>query len=382
MRLTGEQIYATIALVHKTTFQYRLYPTSHQETILRDTLEECRWVFNETLAIRKKTWEEKKKTLSNYDTHNLLTKWKKTRPSLKNVHSQVLQNVQERVDLAFMAFFRRVKTGDKEVGYPRFRGKGRYDSFTYPQSGFKLNGDVLYLSKIGDVRVVLHRQVDGRVKTCTIRRTPTNKWFVTFSCEIKPKPLKPNSIQVGIDVGLNQFATLSTGETIENPRFFRRDEKYLVKYQSKRDRAVKGSPQRRKFAKIVRHIHERIANRRKDFVHQQSRRIINRFGFIAVEDIQSSQMLHNHCLAKSISDVAWGDFLAKLSYKAEYAGRNLVRVNPAYTSQDCSRCGHRQLLKLSDRQYNCPCCGLSIDRDLNASLNILARGRTAWVSNP
>jgi putative transposase len=179
---------------------------------------------------------------------------------------------------------------------------------------------------------------------------------------------------IGIDVGLKSFATLSNGEKIDNPKFFRRDEKDLKRANRKHSKSKLGSKERAKRRKVLNKIHERIKNRRSNFAHQQSHKIVNKYGVICVEDLSINRMVHNHCLAKSISDVAWGQFLEHVSYKAENAGRKFVNVNPAYTSQTCSKCGHRQKLTLSDRIFNCPCCGLVIDRDHNSSLNILALG--------
>ena len=198
------------------TFKYRLKPSKSQRTKLNRTLELCRWVFNETLATRKNTWEQEKKTLSLYDTNKLLTLWKRDHPELVSVHSQVLQNVQERVDLAFRAFFRRVKAGEKP-GYPRFRGYGRYASFTFKQSGFELlpAGNGLLISKIGAVRIVLHRPLEGRVKTLTVQRDAVGNWYACFACEVEPEPLPYNELAVGVDVGLESFATLSNGLKIE-----------------------------------------------------------------------------------------------------------------------------------------------------------------------
>jgi putative transposase len=357
------------------SFKYRLKFTRKQATQAQSVLGECRWLYNHLLEQKKTAWEERQESLNYYSQANTLPELKAERTSLLIVHSQVLQNVAVRIDLAFKAFFRRVKAGE-EPGYPRFRGYGQYDSFTYPQPGFgwKLEGNSLKLSKIGKIRVILHRPLEGAPKTCTIKRTSTGKWFVCFSCEVEAVPLPATTETVGIDVGLLSFAALSTGDTIPAPKFFRKDEKDLARKQRKLSKAGKGTPERKKAKKAVSKIHERIANRRCDFAHQQSRKIINRFGMIAIEDLEVNQMLHNHCLAKSISDAAWSQFAQFLSYKAEYAGRRLARVNPAYTSQDCSACGHRQKMPLTNRLYLCPCCGLSIDRDHNAALNILRLG--------
>lgn len=357
------------------TFLYRLYPTPRQKHLMSQTLEECRWLYNRLLEERKLAWEEGEVSISLYDQHRRLIPLKAERPSLGAVHSQVLQNVALRIDLAFKAFFRRCKAGEKP-GYPRFRGAGWYDSFCYPQapSGCKLEGSSLHLSKIGVVRVVLHRPLDRTPQTVCIRRSATGKWYAVFSCEVESSPLPPLDNAVGIDVGLERFAVLSDGESIENPRFFRQEEKALARAQRRLSREAKGTAKRLRRRKVVSHIHERISNRRSNFAHQHSRRLVNRFQVIAVEDLAVNRMVHNHCLAKSIMDAAWSQFTACLSYKAENAGRSFVAVGPAYTTQDCSRCGHRQVMPLSERVYRCPCCRLELDRDHNASLNIRALG--------
>jgi putative transposase len=360
------------------SFQYRIYPTKKQERLLNATLNECRWLYNHFLEQRKTAWEERHETIGLYDQHAQLPALKRERVSLQSVHSQVLQNVGVRIDLAFQAFFRRCKDGE-QPGYPRFRGRHRYDSFCFPQygNGCKLEGNQLYLSKIGTVRVVLHREIEGEPKTVCVRRSSTGKWYVTIACEWEPTALDPTPEHVGIDVGLASFATFSTGEAIENPRFFRTEEKALAQVQRRLAKEAKGTPRRRKRRKVVARVHERIRFRRKDFSHQQSRKIINRFQVIAVEDLSINRMVHNHCLAKSISDAAWAEFASIVSVKAEWAGRSFIAINPAYTSQDCSRCGYRQKMPLSERTYVCSCCHLELDRDLNAALNILRLGLQA-----
>lgn len=213
------------------TFKYRLQPSNSQRTKLMQTLELCRWVYNETLASRKDAWEQARQTLSLYETNKLLTLWKREHQELKNVFSQVLQNVQERVDLAFRAFFRRVKAEEEKPGFPRFRGSGWYDSFTFKQFGFALLDNGLLLSKIGTIKIILHRPMEGLVKTLTIQRDRVGNWYACFSCEVEPAHLPFNELAVGIDVGLESFAKLSNGDAIANPRFFRRDEKELAKAQ-------------------------------------------------------------------------------------------------------------------------------------------------------
>ena len=355
-------------------FQYRIYPNKKQVQKLNKTLDECRWLYNHLLEMRKTAYEQVGESPSCYGQQSTYPLLKQERPSLNGVHSQVLQNVAMRIDLAFKAFFRRCKAGEKP-GFPRFRGYDRYDSFTFPQSGFSITHDErVVLSKIGSVKMVYHRPIKGKVKTCTIQRTSTGKWYVSFSVECEPERLPENTEHVGIDVGLKTFATLSDGEEIENPRFFRTEEKALAKVQRAHSKLAKGSQERRKQRKAVARVHERIAFRRANFTHQESRKVVNSFGLICVEDLRVNRMVHNHCLAKSISDAAWSQFFSHLVSKAAEAGYQVVKVNPAYTSQDCSRCHHRQKMPLAERVYHCPCCLLSIDRDVNAALNIKAVG--------
>jgi len=355
-------------------FQYRLYPTKKHVTKLTNTLDECRWLYNHLLEKRKDAYEQRGESLTCYGQITTFSILKEERPSLSTAHSQVLQNVAVRIDLAFKAFFRRCKAGETP-GFPRFRGKDRYDSFTFPQSGFSITHDNrVTLSKIGSVKMVYHRPLKGTMKTCTIHKSRTGKWYVCFSVECEPERLPETPTQIGIDVGLKTFATLSNGEEIANPRFFRQEEKALAKVQRTHSKLAKGTPESRKHRKVIARVHERIAFRRDNFTHQESRQIVDRFGVICVEDLHVNRMVHNHCLAKSIHDASWTGFVERLSSKAEEAGRTCIKVNPAYTSQDCSRCHHRHKMPLSERVYHCPCCLLVIDRDLNAARNIKALG--------
>jgi len=356
-------------------FQYRIYPTKKQTRLLEEQLEQCRWLYNETLAYRKKAYEQEHRHVSYYESKRRIPLLKAEHPELKKVYAQCLQNVTERVDLAFKAFFRRCKAGE-EPGYPRFKGYGRYDSFTFTQApdGCQIKDGKVVLFGVGHIKMALHRPLRGKMKTCTIHKSRTGKWYVCFSCEVEPERLPECPEQVGIDVGLKTFATLSTAEEIANPTFFRKEEKALATVQRKHSKLAKGTPERRKHRKVVARVHERIAFRRDNFTHQASRQMVDRFGVICVEDLHINRMVHNHCLSKSISDAAWSQFFDRVSSKAEEAGRTFIKVNPAYTSQNCSGCGHRQKMPLSERVYHCPCCLLSIDRDLNAARNIKALG--------
>lgn len=364
------------------TYKYRIYPTNAQRTKLNAILEECRWLWNHFLELTKTAWEERQESLNWYNLNRMLPSLKNKRSELKKVHSQVLQEVGIRLDKAFKAFFRRIKQGENP-GYPRFKGKDRLKSFTYPQSGFKLvpEGKV-YLSKVGRVKINLYRPVPSEIKQCIVKQSSTGKWFVCFVVDVESLPLEESQKATGIDVGLTSFATLSDGTKVENPRFFRKEEKALAKAQRKLSAFEKGTPEYRKKKKVVTRIHERIANKRMDFAHKLSREWVNSFGIIAFEGLNIKQMQHNHCLAKSISDAAWGQLISYTSYKAEEAGRKCILVNPKNTSKMCSRCGTLVEKSLGDRVHVCPQCGLKMDRDQNAAINILRMGLHSLGSNP
>lgn len=344
-------------------------------------LEECRWLYNKILETRKNAWENNGVSLGLYDTQNMIPGWKAERSSLKSVHSLVLQNVNVRVDLAFKAFFRRVKAGENP-GYPRFKGYGRYDSMCYPQygNGVRLDGNNLVLSKLGNVKIKLHRDLCGTPKIVTVRRSSTGKWFATISCECESHYLPKSEKFAGVDVGLQSFATLSNGEKIVNPRFFKKEQDALAKAQRKLSKLAKGTPERAKVRKVVSRIHERITNKRTDFAHQQSRRLVNTYGVIVFEKLAVVDMMSNHRqvfgnkLNKSIADVAWSQLAQFTAYKAEDAGRLFLQVDPRNTSKKCSRCGSIVPKDLSVRVHDCPHCGLVLDRDHNAAINILALG--------
>jgi putative transposase len=354
-------------------YKYRIYPSPSQQTTLERWLALCCELYNAGLQERRDSWRIARKSVAYKDQQNQLPEIKSIRPELGCIHSQVLQDVLRRLDKAFDAFFRRVKAGDK-AGFPRFRSRARYDSFTFSQSGFFITAGKLKLSKIGRVKINLHRPIEGKIKMLTITRSSTGKWFACFTAEIEHERLLESSNVVGIDMGISNFATLSTGEAIANPKFFRSDEKRLVKAQKKLSAATKGSPERRKRRKVVARIHERIANKRRDFAHQESRKLVNRFAFIVFENLNIRGMLKNHCLAKSISDAAWNQLVQFTAYKAEETGSRVAQVNPRNTSKMCSGCGEVVEKDLSVRIHNCSGCGLVLDRDHNAAINILTLG--------
>lgn len=351
------------------TFKYRLYPTKLQTTKMNNILEQTRWVYNETLALRKNAWESDKKSISLYDTQIELTKWKTNKPELNEVFSQVLQNAQLRVDLAFKAFWRRCKAGENP-GFPRFKGKGWYHSITYPQSGFRLHPDGVYLSKIGRVKIVLHRPIEGAIKTCTVKKTPTGKWYVYFSCEVTPPESLPKTNKiVGIDLGLITYVQCSDGSKIDKPRFFKQEQKALAQVQ-------------RRFSKIKTYInkhsvalvHERIKNKREDFCHKTSKKLVDKYDMIAHEDLNVKGMLEQKKYSKSIADASWSTLIQYMTAKAENAGRVIVAVNPRGTSQRCSQCGTTVPKTINVRIHHCPHCGFKTGRDLNSAIEVLRLG--------
>jgi len=362
------------------TFKYRIYPGKASVTKLKQALEACRYVYNQSIETKKTAYETEHKSMTLFDLNKELTTWIKNKPELKEkAYSQVLQNCQTRVDLAYKAFFRRVKQGLKP-GYPRFRGHDRYDSMTYKQSGFSLNlnDSTVYLSKIGRVPIILHRPCLGQIKTCTVQRTRTDKWFVSFSIEMnKPDPLPKTGNIAGLDMGLKTFIMASDGFEVKRQRFFKTDEKALAKVQRRYSKFPKTerSPHKTLARRVMAKVHERIKNRRDNFCHQTANILVHRYDFVSVEDLNINSMLEEKKYSKSIADASWGQLLERLSCKAEEAGKTVVAVNPRGTSQMCSRCGQTVHKDLSVRVHDCPNCGLHIDRDLNAALNILRLGR-------
>ena len=355
-------------------FRYRLYPSEDQSKRLEGQLEICRYTHNELLGYSKQQYKETGVTPSQFDLNQLLTSLKTLQPELLKVHSQVLQNISKRIRDAYTGFHARRRAGLR-AGLPRFKKYGRYKSITYPQSGFKVKGDGLRLSKIGSIKIRQHRELPESVKTLTLKRMPSGKWFAVFSCIVEVQPREKPVKEVGIDVGLKSFAVLSDRTAVENPRYYRKGEGRLKHLQRGLSRKERGSRNWVKAKTKVARLHERVQNRRSDFLHKASRKITDKYGTVYVEGLKIRNMVRNHSLAKSISDASWGRFTQMLAYKEEESGGRVVSVNPWGTTQRCSRCGMVVEKALSDRIHSCPYCGLVMDRDLNAALNILERGR-------
>ncbi len=355
--------------------RFRLYPTREQETVLNSQLALCCELYNAALQERRDAWRINRKPISFRAQSGQLPEIKKERPDVGVVYSQVLQDVLRQIDKTFKAFFRRVKTRSGKAGFPRFCSCTHYDSLTYPQSGFTLNSKLM-LSKIGNIKIKLHRSIEGKIKTCTIKRD-AGRWYAIFSCEVEPKPLQQSTLAVGIDVGLTHFATLSTGEQINNPRHYKAAQAELHVAQRKVSRRKKGSKRRRKAVQLLQRIHAHIRNQRSDFHHKESRKIVNQFGLIAVEDLNIKGLAAG-MLAKSVGDAGWASFISKIAYKAESAGRVLIKVNPRGTSQRCL-CGAEVRKTLADRWHDCSACGLSEPRDLVSAKIILGLGLSLQV---
>lgn len=361
------------------TYKYRLYPTKKQTQRLEWSLDVCRILYNSCLLDRRNHYQRTGHGLTRIAQQEMLKVDKERLPFLREIHSQVLQDVLFRVGKAFDNFFRRIKEKNGKAGYPRFKGEGRYDSITYPQQpGFQITPQGLKLSKIGTIKIKMHRPIQGTIKTCTIKRE-VDRWYVCFSVEHEPVQKSIPTKAVGIDVGIRSFAVFSTGEAIENPKYLCKSEKKLAKRQRELSLKKKGSANRKKARLIVAKLHRKVRNQRSDFHHKLSRKIVDTYGFIAVEDLNIKGMLKNHCLAKSISDTGWRQFLNYLAYKAVEAGCKIEKVAPNYTSINCSVCGERVSKTLANRIHCCPFCKTVLDRDYNAAINILGRAGTARI---
>ncbi len=358
------------------TFKYQLDLTPTQHRQMTWMLSRCRELYNAALQERRDAWQMRRISLSYYDQAAQLPGVKEVRPEYHDLHSQVLQEVLKRLDKAMQAFFRRVKAGEKP-GYPRFQGASRFHSFTYPQygNGARCDNGFLVLSKIGRVKVIWSRPLEGTPKTVTISHE-ADGWYVCFSCaEVPCQELPQTGQEVGIDLGLKHFLTTSEGLHVANPRWLRKMEKKLRWHQKRKDRRQKGSKRHKKAVAELAKCYQTVRRQRLDFQHKEANKLVVQNDVIYHEDLRVANMVRNHRLAKSISDAGWAAFLSILAFKAACAGRQVVAVPAAYTSQDCSRCGARVPKSLSVRTHVCPHCGLVLDRDENGASNIKRAGQ-------
>jgi putative transposase len=376
------------------TLKYKLTPTPEQERELERVLALCRQLYNSALEQRITAWQRCRVSLSRYQQEAELKDIRAAFPEYAALHSHVLQDVLARLDTTYQAFFRRVQRGEK-AGFPRYKGCDRFHSFTYKEygNGARLDNGFLVLSKVGRLVVRWSRPIEGTPKTVTVCRE-ADGWYVAFSCaDVPVKPLPRTGEETGIDLGLESFATLADGESIANPRIFRVAERHLRRAQRRVSRRVKGSRRRRKAVHLLARAHQRVRRARVDYHHKTARSLVRRYDTIYHEDRQTANMLKSHHLAKSISDAGWSGFLSILSCTAAEAGKTVVGVPPAYTSQACSGCGVLVCKGLSVRWHLCPACGTSLHRDHNAARNIVRLGRhrhgagqalqaRTWVAGP
>ncbi len=358
----------------KKSFKY--YIKADKKTIEKtnQVLELCRILYNLCLEQRHFIWKNYHKSISGYDQVYELPSLKKFFPQFKKVPSQTLQEVVERVNKAFQNFFRRVKNGEKP-GYPRFKPFGRYDSLTLKQAGWKLIGKELQVSKIGSFKLFLSRPIEGDIKTVTIRGASSGRWYATFSCDNVPsKPLPKTGESVGIDVGCESFLTTSEEEKVDNPRFFQRAHDLLRKRQKSVSHKKKGSKRRNKARILLSKAHEKISNQRRDFHFKVARKLLLAYDIVCIEDMNHFKSYRG--LNRSMRDVAWFGFFNILLFKAEEAGKEVIKVPAKNTTQACSKCGNIVQKTLSVRVHKCPYCGLILDRDINAARNILRLGQS------
>jgi putative transposase len=360
-------------------FRYRLNPTKAQEAVLNEQLWLCRNLYNCALQERRDAYKKAEKTVTGYDQMKYLTEIKEALPEYKGVYSQVLQDVLKRLDKAYQAFFRRVKAGQK-AGFPRFQGRDRFDSLCYPQSGFTVAEKTAYFSKIGNIRIRLHRPLEGKIKTATIRRD-CGEWYVSYVCDVEAQPLPETGSSVVVDVGTTWFAITSDGEFVENPRYFQGAMKKLrVAQRSVARKTNKRSNRRRKAVQQVAKLHHKVSRQRLDFHHKTAVKLVRENDLIAHEDLNVGGMGRGN-LARSIHDVGWSQFFSLLSQKAECAARRVVRVDPRYTSQGCNQCGYvSKANRLSQSRFVCQQCGHTENADVNAARNILGRAVPSGIN--
>ncbi len=422
------------------SLKYRLYPNKEQQEKLVWILDQERNLYNAALGERKSAYDAphvvplskdgpisrlachfsrdlcipilfvedvERGKVTKYSQSREFTKIKhSSRPEYQEIGDHVSRNVLDRVDLAYKAFYRRadeVKKGKRhadEVGYPKFKGKHYYHSFTYPDCsnwkvipGLGKNGK-LSLSKIGDIKIRLHRPIEGTMKQCTIKRENTH-WYAIIVCDVEVQALPPSQESIGIDLGIVKFAACSNGTFLENPRYYRKAEQRLQRLQQELSRQKKGSKRRGKTVAHIARAHRKIRNQRRDFHHKESRKLVDQYQEIFFEDLAVKNMVRRPKpkqdyegkylpngaaskagLNKSITDAGWSQFVGLTKEKAEWADRSVVFVHPAYTSQTCSHCGHcEEANRKSQESFICCKCGYSENADTNAARNIFQQGQ-------
>ncbi|EHR78559.1 transposase [Thermococcus litoralis DSM 5473] len=364
------------------SYRFRIYPSKAQQERMLQHMELCRWLYNELLrAIRENP------SLRRTDTQRLIVELKKEKPELKEVYSKVLQMVNHQL-WNNLTVLKVLKKNGHKIGKLRYKtSPNSWKTLNYNQSGFKLDEGRkrLHLSKIGEVPIKLHRKIKGRIKGVIIKRTKSGKWYAIFQVEEEPEPLPKTGRAVGIDLGVANFVVDSDGNAFENPLFLEKSLERIKKIQRRLSRKQKGSKNWEKERIKLAKAYEKLTNQRNDFLHKLALYYVRNYDIIVVESLKPKNMVENghRSLNRRLLDSSLGAFIRILSDKAERAGRRVVFVEPAYTSRTCSRCGFVvEELPLSERVFRCPKCGLVMDRDLNASFNILRRGLDEGLGRP
>lgn len=354
------------------TYKFRLYPTREQEVLLNKHFGHSRWVYNHFLNERKEQYQADKKSDNYYKQAATLTKLKKEEDTkwLKEVNSQTLQFALRSLDTAFLNFFR----GNAQ--FPKFKSRKHKNTFTIPQFGKLEDGKIIIPKFKGGIKVKLHREVNGKIGKMNITKTPTGKYYVSIFTEQEVVELPKTNKQVGIDLGLKDFVITSDNKKFKNNRYTKKYARKLKKAQQHLSRKQKGSNGFEKQKLKVAKIHEKIASCRLDTLHKVSKKLVETYDLISIEDLNVKGMIKNHKLSKHIADASWGNFVTLLQYKCDWYGKELVKVNRFYpSSKTCGDCGWiNQELKLSDREWTCNSCGVVHDRDVNASRNTLKEG--------